>query len=74
MLVALPPTAWERLDADSPTVLARRLVSYAARVDLRHIRKHPRGPKKPKPLGDAPRKSVERHIATARVLKEREVR
>jgi IS4 transposase len=74
MLVALPPAAWEGLDSETPRVLARRLLRYAARVDLRHIRKHPRGPKKPKPLGYAPRKTVERHVATARVLRDREVR
>lgn len=51
MLVALPPAAWEPVDAETPRVLARRLLRYAAQVDLRHIRKHPRGPKKPKPLG-----------------------
>jgi IS4 transposase len=74
MLVALPPAAWETVDAETPRALARRLLRYAARVDLRHIRKHPRGPKKPKPIGYAPRKTVERHVATARVLRDREVR
>jgi IS4 transposase len=74
MLIALPPAAWERFEAESPAALARCLLRYAAHVDLRHVRKHPRGPKKPKPIGYAPRKSVERHIATARVLRDREIR
>lgn len=68
MMVALPASGWEPLVEVPAAQFVRRLLRYAARVDLRHIRKHPRKPKAPKAKGYAPRGDVQRHVSTARVL------
>lgn len=70
MLIAIAAAVWAAYDAQTPTALARTLRQIAAHVDPRTLRKHPRGPKPKKPKGYAPRASVERHVATARVLRD----
>ena len=70
MLIAIDASVWEEFDAQTPLTLAQKLREIAGRLDPRTVRKHPRGPKSPKPKGYAPRAAVERHVATARVLKD----
>jgi IS4 transposase len=69
MLVAVPPDVWARFDAQSPTQLSRTLRRIAAYVDPKTLRKHPRKPKPKVKKGYASRASVQRHVATARVLR-----
>jgi IS4 transposase len=68
MMVALPAAGWTSLVEEAPEGFTRTLLRFARHVDLRHIRKNPRKPKVAKPKGYAPRKDVQRHISTARVL------
>lgn len=68
MMVALPAAGWTSLVEASPKEFTRTLLRFAGHVDLRHIRKNPRKPKAAKPKGYAPRKDVQRHVSTARVL------
>ena len=70
MLVALPVAFWASFEAQSPAALARTLRQLAGCVDSRALRKRPRGPKVAKPKGYAPRAAVQKHVATARVLRD----
>lgn len=70
MMIAIVAAVWEGYDAKSPAALARTLRQIAAHVDPRTLRKHPRGAKPKRPKGYAARATVERHVATARVLRE----
>lgn len=74
MMVALPAEGWTSLVEASPKEFTRTLLRFARQVDLRHIRKNPRKPKVVKPKGYAPRKAVQRHVSTARVLADGGVR
>lgn len=69
MMMALPPKHWDifrRLEVRDFAVLLKEL---AAKIDLRRFRKHPRGPKKPKPKKVSGAKI--KHVSTARVLAQR---
>lgn len=74
MLIAVPVERWTKFDALTPTALARMLLAVAANLDLRTVRKHPRGPKPEVKHGYAPRDKVQRHVSTARVLRDGRVR
>jgi IS4 transposase len=50
----------------SPQQMARTLINIARHVDLRRVKKHRRGPKKPAPKRSSPRKTP--HVSTARIL------
>ena len=52
----------------SPADLAGQLLELAAQVNLRKLRKHPRGPKKPAPKRTA--NAQQPHVSTARLLKQ----
>lgn len=69
MMVAVPPAAWAPFESQSPVQLSSTLRHLATHVDPRTLRKHPRGPKPKAKKGYAPRASVQRHVATARVLR-----
>jgi hypothetical protein len=69
MLIAIPEERWTHFDALSPTALARRLIAIAANLDPRTVRKHPRGPKAKVKPGYAPKAQVQRHVSTAKVLR-----
>lgn len=69
MLIAIPEERWAHFDALSPTALARRLIAIAANLDPRTVRKHPRGPKTKVKLGYASKAQVQRHVSTAKVLR-----
>lgn len=74
MLIAIPADRWVEFDAQSPAARARTLVTIAANLDPRTVRKPPRG-KKPKLVrGYAPRATVQRHVSTARVLRDGRIR
>jgi IS4 transposase len=70
MLVAVEPATWATFESQSPAQLSSTLRHIAAYVDPRTLRKHPRKPKPKVKKGYAPRASVQRHVATARVLVE----
>jgi Transposase DDE domain len=69
MMIAIPEEEWVVFH-DRPAVeLAEILVSLARSVSLPKLRKHPRGPKKPKPKKQSGAKI--KHVATAKILKTR---
>ena len=70
MMIAIPEDEWVVFH-DLPAVeLAEILVSLAQSVSLPKLRKHPRGPKKPKPKKQSGAKI--KHVATAKILKARQ--
>lgn len=74
MLIAIPAPQWENFDTLSPAALARTLMAVAKNLDPRTVRKHPRGPKNKVARGYAPRASVQRHVSTAKVLRDGRVK
>jgi IS4 transposase len=71
MMIAIPEDEWVVFH-DLPAVeLAEVLVSLARSVSLPKLRKHPRGPKKPKPEKESGAQI--KHVATAKILKARQV-
>lgn len=70
MLIAIAPSVWAAFDDDSPTKLARTLLTIAAHVDPRTLRKHPRAPKTKRRKGYVSGATVRRHVATSRVLRD----
>lgn len=69
MMIAIPEKHWDLFATIAPARLARVLKELAAKVDLDKLRKHPRGPKKPKPRRQRNKRVT--HVATARVLAKR---
>lgn len=67
---AIAVAAWQTYDEATPAQLGAMLLDIAAHVDPRRLRKHPRGPKKPKKKPYASHAEVARHVSTARVLQE----
>jgi hypothetical protein len=72
MRVAIPEDEWIVFREMTPIELAGILVELAAAVRLPAYRKHPRGPKKPKPKKQSGAKI--KHVATAKVLANRQKR
>ena len=70
MMIAIPEDEWVVFHDLTPTELAAVLVRLAAAVRLPKYRKHPRGPKKPKPAKQSGAKI--KHVATAKVLSARQ--
>lgn len=70
MMTAIAVAAWQVYDALAPAQLGEVLLEMAAHADPRRLRKHPRGPKKPKEKPYASHAEVARHVSTARVLRE----
>lgn len=65
MMIALPPEEWAQFQTLSPARLASTLRRWAGRIDLGQYRKHPRGPKKPRPK----RPNAQfRHVSTKKLL------
>lgn len=69
MLPALT-SVWSTLGTESPAAFAENLRQIAAHVRVQTLRKHPRGPKKQKKKGYAPKGAVQKHVSTARVLRD----
>lgn len=72
MRIAIPEDEWVVFQEMAPVELAGVLVDLAAAVRLPAYRKHPRGPKKPKPKRQSGAKI--KHVATAKVLANRQKR
>jgi hypothetical protein len=70
MMVAIPEDEWVVFHELAAVELAEVLVSLARSVPLAKLRKHPRGPKKPKPKKQSGAKI--KHVATAKILKARQ--
>jgi IS4 transposase len=70
MVTAVVAQAWQAYDALTSQQLGRILLKIAIHVDPMTLRKHPRGPKKPKKKGYVSGAAARRHVATAQVLKE----
>jgi IS4 transposase len=69
MMIAIPEDEWAVFHDLPPAELADVLVRLARSVSLPKSRKHPRGPKKPKPKKQSGAKI--KHVATAKILEAR---
>ncbi|HEV3164378.1 MAG TPA: transposase [Isosphaeraceae bacterium] len=69
MMIAIPEDKWVGFHDLPPVELATVLVRLARSVSLPKLRKHPRGPKKPKPKKQSGAKI--KHVATAKILEAR---
>jgi IS4 transposase len=69
MMIAIPEDEWAVFHDLTALALAEVLVRLARSVSLPKLRKHPRGPKKPKPKKQSGAKI--KHVATARILEAR---
>jgi TPP-dependent 2-oxoacid decarboxylase len=69
MMIAINDAHWVIFQQMTPVKLAMVLKELAANVKLSALRKHPRGPKKPRPK----RKSCKNtpHVSTAKILAQR---
>lgn len=70
MMTAVVAMAWQVYDALASQQLGLVLLEIAAYVDPMTLRKHPRGPKKPKKKGYVAGAVARRHVATSQVLKD----
>lgn len=66
MSIAIEPSAWAPFQTCSAATLAKELTRVAKEVDLRKLKRHPRGEKKPVPKRT--RFRDETHVSTARLL------
>jgi len=66
MSIALESSVWVPFQTMSPVMLANELVRFAACTNLRKLKRHPRGPKKPVPKRT--RFANKTHVSTARLL------
>ena len=71
LLIAVAAAVWTRYERQGPTVFARTLRALAGHAHLSAFRKHPKPPAPKRPKGYAPRKDVQRSVATARLLDQR---
>lgn len=69
MMIAIPQETWTRFRKESIPQVATLLIELATQVNLRRYRKHPRGPKKAKPL--TRNGNQKPHVATARLIAQR---
>ena len=70
MMIAIPEDEWVVFHDLPPGELADVLIGLAQSVSLPKLRKHPRGPKKPKPKKQSGAKI--KHVATAKLLRDRQ--
>lgn len=68
MSIAIEDSAWEPFQTITPTQFSAVLLGLAKRVDLRKLKRHPRGPKKPVPKRT--RFVDNTHVSTAKLLAE----
>ena len=69
MMIAIPEGSWEVFATMTTARFAKALMELASKVVLEKLKKHPRGPKKPKPRRHRDRHVT--HVATARILAKR---
>ena len=72
MMIAIPEDEWVEFRDLDAAELGNVLVKLARAVHLPAYRKHPRGPKKPKPKKQSGAKI--KHVATSKILSERQKR
>ena len=72
MMIASPAPEWDVLYAMRPADLAALLLDLAHKVRLQAIRKSPRRPQKPHPLGKKPARKGP--VATAKLLMNRQAK
>ena len=70
MMIAVEPSMWDIYEQFSAPKLAQTLLRIAAHAEPHRLRKHPRGPKARVKKGFVSRRAAQRHVATARVLKD----
>jgi len=72
MLIAIPPAHWDAFETMPAAAFAAVMVMLAGAVNMRHYKKHPRGPKRPQP----PRvhDPAHPHVSTHKLLEERKKR
>jgi hypothetical protein len=68
MSIALESSVWTPFQTMTPEALATEMLAFAAHADLRKLKRHPRGPKKPVPKRT--RFTKKTHVSTARLLAE----
>jgi hypothetical protein len=66
MAIATEPFDWVPFQTMPAPVLAKEMLRWAAHVELRRFKRHPRGPKKPVPKRT--RYADKTHVSTARLL------
>jgi IS4 transposase len=71
MMIAIPEDEWVVFHDLPPVELAGIMIQLARSVSLPKLRKHPRGPKKPRPEKQSGAKI--KHVATAKLLKGRQM-
>jgi IS4 transposase len=69
MMIAIPEDEWAVFHDLTPVEFADVLVRLARSVSLPRLRKHPRGPKKPRPKKQSGARI--KHVATAKILEAR---
>jgi hypothetical protein len=74
MIMAIDAPAWQRYDQFSARQLAQTLLRIAAHANPAALRSHPRGPKARAKRAYVSRGEAQRHIATARVLKDGKIK
>jgi IS4 transposase len=72
LTIAVAESEWAVFGTLTAAELARLLRAWASRVEVSRYRKHPRGPKKPRPPRRRDRGKP--HVATARLLAERKTK
>jgi len=72
MMIAIPQRHWSVFGKMSLAQFAAVMLMMAGRLNLRHFRKHPRGPKKPPPQRTYD--PAHPHVSTARLLAHRPAR
>jgi IS4 transposase len=70
MMIAVAQSAWDAYEQISARELAKNLLRIAAHAEPHRLRKHPRGPKARVKKGFVSRRAAQRHVATARVIKD----
>jgi hypothetical protein len=71
MMIALPPEKWAVFQTMSQAELGKMLRRWAGSIDLGNYRKHPRGPKKPRPKRP---NAKFHHVSTKKLLDEKQLR
>lgn len=66
MMIAIPEGEWDVFSRMSASAMAATLLDLAQRVNLRALRKSPRGPRKPRPKREG--SSTQGHVSTAKLL------
>ena len=70
MMIAVAQSTWDIYEQFSARKLAQTLLRIAAHAQPHRLRKHPRGPKARVKKGYVSRRAAQRHVATARVIKD----